>query len=251
MSVVLWILAATFAMSLLAWVGLLVMFVNHEALQGILRPLVGFAAGTLLGGAMLHLLPKTVALRGSAIGSFVWVVAGFAVFLFLEQFIEWRHSHGVLSPRKQPVTYLILLADAVHNFIGGLAIGGSFLVGVRTGLVTWIAAAAHEVPQELGDFGVLVHGGWKKKTALIYNFLSALTVVAGGVVAYALAGRVDTTFLLPFAAGNFIYIACSGLIPEIKHAENMAQALVRFGGFLLGVLLLLAVKLALTGKGAA
>lgn len=240
-----WILAATFAMSLIAWVGLLAMALNEPLLEKLLLPLVAFAAGSLLGGALLHLLPEAVERTGSGISSFVWVLIGFSIFLLLEQFIQWHHCHKVPSQHKKPVTYLILLADAVHNFIGGLAIGGSFLAGIRTGIITWIAAAAHEVPQELGDFGILVHGGWSKRRALVYNFVSAFTVVAGGMTAYGLSTRLDTTFLLPFAAGNFIYIACSGLIPEIKETASLTKAVLRFGAFLLGLLVLLAVKLLL------
>lgn len=242
MTVLLWILVSTFAISLIAWIGLLTLALNEELLQKILLPLVAFAAGTLLGGAFLHLLPETVARRGEALSSYVWILAGFAIFLLLEQFIHWHHCHRVPSQHKTPVTYLILLADAIHNFIGGLAIGGSFLASVNTGLITWLAAAAHEVPQELGDFGILVHGGWRKRTALVYNFVSALTVVAGGLVAYGLSRRFDTTFLLPFACGNFVYIACSGLIPEIKEAASFGKALLRFAAFAAGILLLLAVK---------
>lgn len=229
-------------MSLFAWIGLLTFALKESHLRAILLPLVAFSAGALLGGAFLHLLPASIHEEGAHFSSFVWLLAGFAIFFALEQFINWHHCHNTPSEHYKPVTYLILLADGVHNFIGGLAIAGSFLVSVKTGLITWLAAAAHEIPQELGDFGILVHGGWKKKTALIYNFISALTVVLGGVVAYLLAGRFDTTFLLPFAAGNFIYIACSDLVPEIKHSESFKTNVVHFLAFLLGIGLLLGVK---------
>jgi zinc and cadmium transporter len=113
-----------------------------------------------------------------------------------------------------------LIADALHNFIGGLAVAGAFLIDIRVGISAWIAAAAHEVPQELGDFGILIHGGWKKGRALLYNLLSALTFLIGGLIAYSASLKTDVTFLLPFAAGNFIYIAAADLIPEIKHEES-------------------------------
>jgi zinc and cadmium transporter len=118
------------------------------------------------------------------------------------------------------LTYLILIADGVHNFIGGLAVAGAFLIDVRVGIRTWLAAAAHEVPQELGDFGIVIHGGWNKGKALLYNFLSALTFLLGGIIAYSASFALDVTFLLPFAAGNFIYIAAADLIPEIKHHDE-------------------------------
>jgi zinc and cadmium transporter len=135
------------------------------------------------------------------------------------------------------------LADGLHNFIGGLAIGGSFLVSVKVGIVTWIAAAAHEIPQELADFGILIRGGWQKRQALFYNFVSALSIVPGAVLAYLAAGALDTTFLLPFAAGNFIYIAASDLIPEVKHAQTLRQSLIHFASFGAGVLLILTIRL--------
>lgn len=149
--------------------------------------------------------------------TFLPVLAGFALFLLMEQFLAWHHSHSMAITGRQPVTYLILLADGLHNFIGGLAIGASFIVSTEAGIITWIAAAAHEVPQELGDFGILIRGGWGKVQALVANFLSAATILPGGLLAYYVSADVDIALLLSFAAGNFIYIAASDLIPEIKH----------------------------------
>jgi zinc and cadmium transporter len=137
---------------------------------------------------------------------------------------------------------LILIADGLHNFIGGLAVAGAFLIDVRVGISAWIAAAAHEIPQELGDFGILIHGGWKKGRALLYNLLSALTFLVGGIIAYGASLTADVTFLLPFAAGNFIYIAAADLIPEIKHEENAWLNVLHFLSFVLGIALLLAVR---------
>jgi zinc and cadmium transporter len=141
------------------------------------------------------------------------------------------------------LTYLILIADAVHNFIGGVAVAGAFLIDVRVGVSTWIAAAAHEVPQELGDFGILIHGGWEKGKALLYNLLSALTFLVGALAAYGASYTFDVTFLLPFAAGNFIYIAAADLIPEIKHADDPTLNVIHFCSFLIGIALLLTLNL--------
>lgn len=236
-------------MSLFAWIGLITFAFKERLLRRILLPLVAFSAGALLGGAFLHLLPASISHHGGHLSNFLWLLGGFTIFFALEQFINWHHCHRPPSEHYKPVTYLILLADAIHNFIGGLAIAGSFLVSVKTGIITWLAAAAHEIPQELGDFGILVHGGWKKSTALLYNFVSALTVVLGGLVAYFIAGRFETEFLLPFAAGNFIYIASSDLIPEIKHCESVKAGAIHFLAFILGIALLLAVKVGFSGHG--
>lgn len=113
------------------------------------------------------------------------LLAGFAAFFALEQFLHWRHCHHEFPDRaRQPLTYLVLVGDGLHNLLGGLAVGGAFIADIRLGIGAWLAAASHEVPQELGDFGVLVHGGWEKRRALIFNALSALTFLMGGLLAY-------------------------------------------------------------------
>jgi zinc and cadmium transporter len=229
-------------MSTIALIGSVTVVLREETLKKLLLPLVALAAGTLLGGAFFHMIPAAVDKLGNAVGMYVWVLAGFGLFLGLEQFLHWHHCHRAPSEHR-PLTYLILIADALHNFIGGLAVAGAFLIDVRVGISAWIAAAAHEIPQELGDFGILIHGGWKKGKALLYNLLSALTFLIGGIIAYGASLKTDVTFLLPFAAGNFIYIAAADLIPEIKHEENATLNVIHLLSFLLGIGLLLAVRL--------
>jgi zinc and cadmium transporter len=140
------------------------------------------------------------------------------------------------------VTYLILLADGLHNFIGGLAIGASFLVSIEVGVITWVAAAAHEIPQEMGDFGILIRGGWGKLAALVANFISAATIIPGALLAYYLSGNFDVSLLLSFAAGNFLYIAASDLIPEVKHDRLVRNNVVHFAAFIAGVGVILATR---------
>jgi zinc and cadmium transporter len=170
------------------------------------------------------------------------VVAGFTAFFILEQFLHWHHCHRAQADCKQPLTYLILIGDGLHNFLGGLAIAGAFLIDPRLGFTAWLAAAAHEVPQELGDFGVLVHGGWSRSKALLFNVLSGLTFLLGGLVTYSLASRVDVTWLIPFAAGNFLYIGASDLVPEVSRHAKPAAGLLHLAAFLVGICLLLATK---------
>ena len=245
MTTFLWILAGGILMSVIALVGSVTLILSEAALKKILLPLVALSAGTLLGGALFHMIPAAVDQLGNRLFVYVWTVAGFTVFFVLEQFLHWHHCHSVpCEHRYEPLTYLILIADGLHNFIGGLAVAGAFLIDVRIGISAWLAAAAHEVPQELGDFGILVHGGWSKPRALLYNFLSALSFLAAGLVAYAVSLTFDVTFLLPFASGNFIYIAASDLIPEVKHEESLVRAGVHFVSFLTGLALLLAVRFA-------
>ena len=243
MTIFLWIVLGGLLMSAIALVGSVTLILREETLKKLLLPLVALAAGTLLGGALFHMIPASVDKLGNQLSIYTWVLIGFAVFLGLEQFLHWHHCHRAPSEHR-PLTYLILIADALHNFIGGLAVAGAFLIDIRVGLSAWLAAAAHEVPQELGDFGILVHGGWKKGTALLYNFFSALAFLVGGIIAYSASLTTDVTFLLPFAAGNFIYIAAADLIPEIKHEESARLNALHFLSFIAGILLLLGVRFA-------
>ncbi len=247
MDVLIWILGSTFAMSLIAWIGIFALAFNEKTLKKIILFLVAFSAGSLIGGAFLHLIPESINKSGNQIDIFLWILFGFSIFFLMEQFLQWHHCHKVPSEHKKPVTYLILVSDALHNFIGGLAIAGSFLVNIQTGIITWIAAAAHEIPQELGDFGILVHGGWSKNKALLFNFFSALTIVPAALIVYFVSSGIDTTFLLPFAAGNFIYIASSDLIPEVKSGESLSKGIAYFIFFLLGLSLMLLVKFTFGG----
>ncbi|MFW6004787.1 MAG: ZIP family metal transporter [Halodesulfurarchaeum sp.] len=240
-----WILLTTFLISLLAWIGILTLFLTDELLDRILLVLVALAAGALIGSAFLHLLPRAIQEYGAenTIPMFLYLIAGFCLFYVLEQFIHWHHHHGATHD-KDAVSYLVLISDTVHNFIDGLVIAGSFLVGVDVGLVTAAAIALHEIPQEIGDFGVLVYGGFERFQALVLNYLTQATVIVGGLVGYGLASMIDgpPTFLLPFAAGTFIYIASSDLIPEIKHETDHRKAAVYFVVFLTGILLMYGIK---------
>jgi zinc and cadmium transporter len=178
---------------------------------------------------------------GTVVVTLFWVLAGFIVFFALEQFVHWHHCHRAANSCKQPLTYLILVGDGLHNFLGGLAVASTFLVDIRLGIATWLAAAAHEVPQELGDFAVLVHGGWTARNALLFNVLSALTFLVGGLVTYFAAARIDVSFLLPFAAGNFLYIGASDLVPEVNKHDSFAVNAVHFAAFVTGTFTIVAV----------
>jgi zinc and cadmium transporter len=230
-------------MSSIAMIGSVTLVLKPSTLQRILLPLVAFAAGSLIGGAFFHMLPAAQDSIGDSFTIGILVVVGFTAFFVLEQWLHWHHCHRAQSDCKQPLTYLILIGDGLHNFLGGLAIAGTFLIDIRLGITSWLAAAAHEVPQELGDFGVLMHGGWSKGRALLFNVLSGLTFLLGGLVAYVLSSQVDVSWLIPFAAGNFLYIGASDLIPEVnKHRDANANT-AHLVSFILGLVLLLVAKL--------
>jgi zinc and cadmium transporter len=237
-----WITVGGLAMSALALTGSVTLLLPERMFDRVVPPLVALAGGTLLGGACFHMLPEAVDALGNRLELYVWLVGGFVGFFVLEQYLHWHHCHQPLA-RHGPLGYLILVADGLHNLIGGLAVGAAFLVDTQVGIVTWAAAAAHEVPQELGDFGILVHAGWSRSRALLFNFVSALSFLFGGLLAYALAGRVEVAWLLPFAAGNFLYISAADLIPELtKHPGGARKALLTFT-FVFGLAVLLIVAL--------
>jgi zinc and cadmium transporter len=215
MSTLAWLIVAGTAMSLIALVGSVTVILPRRTLERILLPMVGLAAGSLLGGAMFHMLPEGVAALGNSLAVPVAFVAGFLTFFVLEQFLHWHHCHRAEHVVHRPLGHLLLVADGLHNLIGGLAVGSAFVTDTRLGIVTWLVAAAHEVPQELGDFGVLVHSGWSRRGALTWNLVSALTFLAGMLATHGLAAHVEIAHLLPFAAGNFVYIAAADLLPDI------------------------------------
>lgn len=247
MDPLLWILGSTFLVSLISFVGTLTLLVKERLLEKILLSLVSLSAGVLLGGAFLHLLPEAIETLGSKQEVFLIFLAGFSLFFVLEQFIAWHHCH--LTPSKHhvhPMAYSNLLGDGVHNFVDGLVIAGGFLAGLPTGMATAFAVALHEIPQELGDFGVLVYGGFKPTKGLAFNFLSGLVAVLGGLAGYFLSTSLEgfVPFLLPFAAGNFVYVASSDLIPEIKkHPKTISRQLLHFAIFLAGMFAMYALTL--------
>ena len=249
MSILFSILISTFLISLIAFVGVLVLFLKERLLSKVLLILVAFSAGALIGGAFLHLIPEAIAKVGveekAILKIFLYLLFGFCIFFVLEQFIRWHHHHAKEHPEIMPFSYLILISDAIHNFIDGLIIAGSFVIGFPIGIATALAVAIHEIPQEIGDYGVLIYGGFKKVKALFLNFLSAITIIFGGIAGFLLSEKIGQSiiFLLPFAAGNFIYIACSDLISEIKQKTGFRESIIHFFTFLLGLGVMIIFKL--------
>jgi zinc and cadmium transporter len=242
-SELMWIVGAGLLMSSLGLVGGVTLFFPESTLKKILLPMVALSAGALLGGAFFHVIPEAVEEMQNRLGLYVWILIGFASFFVLEQFLHWHHCHKTVSEHKRPLTYLILIADGVHNMLDGFAFAGSFLIDLQVGILTWLAIAGHKIPQALGEFGVLVHGGWPKGKALAYNFFSGLPFVLGGILTYFLSFKLDIAFLLPFAAGSFIYIAAVDLVPEINKHQTARLALLHFLLFLSGLGILLMVKM--------
>jgi zinc and cadmium transporter len=243
MSELTWIIVSGLLMSAIAFIGSITLLLQKETLHQIMIPLVAFAAGCLIGGAFFHMIPEGLAHSGITLNFFVWIVAGFCSFFALEQLLHWHHCHRAENDNKQPLGYMILFADGLHNLLGGLAIGGTFMIDIRLGITAWLAAAAHEIPQELGDFAVLIHSGWSNRSALLFNVLSGLTFLMGGLLAYMFAGKIDIAFLLPLAAGNFLYIGASDLLPEVNKHHSEKSNWRHIVPFFVGILLMLMFKL--------
>lgn len=255
MTTLLWIFLCTFAIALLSLSGMFFVFLKQHRLSGLLLTLVALSAGVMLGNVAFHLLPETFELaengKTDVFLSMVLFVLSFVLSFLFERLFIWHHCHSAAHHGNtntvyhchssvKPYARLVLASDAIHNFLDGLIIAAAFAVSSSLGLMTALTIALHEIPQELGDFAVLVHGGYKKIRALFLNFLSASTVIVGGVVGFFLTFSADATvpILIPLAAGSFFYIAASDLLPELKHEENKAQTLLHMSVFLGGIVLM-------------
>jgi len=216
---------------------------KEKVLDKILIFLIGISGGTLIGGAFFHLLPEALE-KSNTIYTYTYLILGFIAFFIMERFLLWRHCHEGKC-EVHPVSYLNLIGDGIHNFIDGLIIGTSFYVDIRFGIITTLIIIMHEIPQEIGDFGVLVYGGMNKYKALAYNFLSALTAIIGAALGCFFSGSLEffTPLIVPFAAGGFIYIAACDLVPEIHKQADIRKATFSMICFIAGIFFMLLVKM--------
>ena len=200
-----YIILATVVVSFLSFVGIFTLSLKDQMLNKILLILVGLSAGTLMGGAFLHLLPEATE-KSTGLDVFIYILVGFIIFFIIEKVLHWRHCHKG-ECEIHTFTYMNLIGDSIHNFIDGLIMAASFVVSIPLGISTTIAISSHEIPQEIGDFGVLIYGGFSKKKALLLNFLVALTAVLGGLIGYFISNLIGdaTLFFLPFALCLHIY----------------------------------------------
>ena len=240
-SILTWIIIMTFINGLLAFAGAIIYYVFKNNLGKILIFLVSFATGALIGGAFFHFIPEAVE-EINLTYTIMITVLGFLIFFVFEKVVHWHHCHNGKCD-KHVYPYLLLWGDGIHNFIDGLIIAGSFLVSIPFGIISSILIMIHELPQEIGDFGVLVYGGLEPKKALIYNFLSQLTAVLGGIIGFFFLGVGDfSIYLLPIAAGGFIYIAFADLIPEVFKEKNIVKLIFNILFIILGLFVLISGK---------
>ncbi|MBE3136651.1 MAG: ZIP family metal transporter [Thermoplasmata archaeon] len=242
-----YILLATFIVSLISFVGVVTLALKDKILNKILLILIGLSAGALMGGAFLHLLPEAVE-KSTGLDVYLFVLIGFILFFLIEKVLHWRHCHkGECDVHT--FHYMNLVGDSIHNFIDGLIMAASFVVSIPLGITTTIAIATHEIPQEIGDFGVLLYGGFSKKRAIMLNFVIALTAVLGGIVGYFVSNLIENivVFILPFAAGGFIYIAATDLVPEIRKELDMKKYMATLFVFICGILIMWVTKVIFGG----
>ncbi|MEK6858748.1 MAG: ZIP family metal transporter [Nanoarchaeota archaeon] len=237
-------LVSVLLVSAVSLIGLATLGFRIERLKKVILLLVSFAAGALLGDVFLHLIPELV--EDGFLLSYSFIILGGIGFSFVvEKFIHWRHCHlPTTREHTHPVATMNLVGDGVHNFIDGIIIGASYLVSVPAGIATTLAVFLHEIPQEIGDFGVLLHAGYTRKKALLMNFLLALTSFLGAFLVFAL-GSIEgfVPFLVAFAIGNFIYIAGSDLIPELHKEVGLKSAFYQLLSLAIGVLVMASLLL--------
>ncbi len=240
-------LVSVVIVSLISLVGVLAFSLKEENLKKVLMYFVSFSAGGLFGHAFIHMIPEAVGENGFGLQVSLYILIGIVTSFVVEKLLQWRHCH-VPTSEEHPhsFAYMNLFGDAVHNFIDGLIIGGSYLASIPLGVATTLAVVLHEIPQEIGDFGVLIYGGFNRSRAIFFNFSTAFTAILGTIVALSMGFLIQDfiPFLIPFAAGNFIYIAGSDLIPELhKEESGLLKSTLQLTAFILGVLILFSLVL--------
>ena len=238
--IILYTLISVLVISLISFVGVLALVLKKDLLNRSIFVLVGLAVGALLGDVFIHVIPEMYENAGDPTLISLIFIAGILIFFILEKILHWHHHHSSEHSGENflPVGRMVLVSDGVHNFIDGLIVAAAYLVSMEVGVATTIAVILHEIPQEMGNFGVLIHAGYTKAKALWFNFLSALTAVAGAVVALVLGGITEqfAFWLLPLTAGSFMYIALSDLIPELQKNRDVGQGAIQVIAIIAGVL---------------
>jgi zinc and cadmium transporter len=242
-------LYAVFAVLLVSAVSLVGVFslsIKEEVLKKYIGFFISLAIGALLGDAFIHIIPEAFEGSLGVNKTSILIIIGILLFFIIEKFIHWHH-HGEDKEEEHvhPVGKLILFTDGFHNMIDGIIIGASFLVSIPVGIATTIAVILHEIPQEIGDFAVLIHAGYTKHRAILFNFISALASFLGLIIVFIFGNIVENSILwfIPVAAGGFIYIAIADLIPELHKTKQIKHSLIQLGIIMLGVLSMVALTL--------
>ncbi len=243
--VILYILLSVLFVSLISLVGIATLILQKNVLEKSMLCLVSFAVGGLLGGAFIHLIPESIEEINNVMLVSMLILSGIILFFVFEKFVLWRHCHVPTSEEHpHPIVFMNIVGDGVHNFFDGVAIAASYLASIPIGIATTIAVILHEIPQELSDFGILVHGKLSYKNALLLNFLTALTAVIGAIVTIFIGAEIQKNIimLLPITAGGFIYMATADLIPTLHGQKDYPKAWLQLIFVLLGIFLFFFLK---------
>ncbi|MEK7065773.1 MAG: ZIP family metal transporter [Patescibacteria group bacterium] len=245
-------IVSVIVVSAVSLIGIITLSLREHLLHQILFVLVGVAAGGMFGNAIINLIPESLAELPQPAAAPFAILLGILFFFVLEKFLHWKHVHSVeegcidpihneiITHRERPIRpmgYLVLYADAVHNFTDGIIIAASYLISIPVGIATTIAVILHEIPQEIGDFGLLIHSGFSKWHALGVNFISALAAVVGTLLGLFLGSSFSflTPFIIAFAAGGFLYIAGTDLLPEIHKTADPRRSAIQFLAIIGGI----------------
>lgn len=239
-------LVSVLLVSAISLTGIFTLSLNEKRLKEVLLYLVALSVGGLFGDAFIHLIPEASQEMGLELETSLFILVGIIIFFIVEKLVRWRHCHIPTSEEHpHPFTAMNLVGDSVHNFIDGLIIGASYMASIPIGLATTLAVVFHEIPQEIGDFGVLMHGGFSRSKALTLNFLTALTAVLGTILSLLLTTHIEnlTFFLTLFAAGGFIYIAGSDLVPELHKEIKLKKSILQLLALIVGVIIMFILRL--------
>jgi len=236
----LYTIISVFIVSLISLVGVFTLSFDQKKLYKFLIYFVSLSAGTLMGDAFIHLIPEAFKNSDKEITVSISILLGILVFFLLEKVLHWRHCHEEPSnEHPHPFSYIILFGDSLHNFIDGTIIAASFLISIPIGIATTVAVIFHEIPHEIGNFGSLIYGGFSRNKAILYNFFSALFAFLGAIVVLIINSQANiTSFLIPFAAGGFVYVAGTDLIPELHKHNDTKNGIFQVLTFVLGIVIM-------------
>lgn len=238
MNTLILIFISTIIVSLVSLIGISTFLLKEKNLKKIIEYLVAFSIGGLIGGAFFDLIPESLnELKSETV--FIYLIIGIFIFFAIEKYFHWRHCHDQHC-EEHSFAYSNLVGGAVHNFFDGISIAAAFLININVGIATTFAIILHEIPHELGDFGVLMYAGFKKEKAIFFNLLTAFFSIIGGLIGFVLLSQISTIipFVIALTAGGFIYISVSDLIPEIRKEVSLKKSLIHMIIILIGILIL-------------
>ena len=238
-------IGSTLLVSILSFSGILLLAMRAKKLERIVFILVSFAIGALFGNTFFILIPESFALIEDTRLIGILIVLGLVVMFIFEKMIHWHHCHHVSHKHETaPLGYISLVTDSLHNFTDGVLIAAAWMASPSVGIATTVAVILHEIPQEISDFGVLLHAGFSKKKALFLNFIAACAAILGAVITILLGTLTEQLiiYILPFAAGGFIYLAGSDLIPELHKESKVKKSWIQLSAILVGLLLMFLIS---------